>query len=245
MAPQGSLKIAMVQGDIPQSLKWDPKFLETSFEIYRSQSEAAARRGADLIVWPEAAAAFFFQPVDRYPAQFAADAAYRQRLLALAARLGEPIIFGAPALGIEDNRVGFYNRAYLVSPKGTVESWYDKIQLVPFGEYVPLRKLLGGFVNRVVTGFGDMFPGRDQTIFTVGNAKLAVLICYESVFPDLTRRGVKRGAEILVNITNDAWYGKSSAPYQLLAMSAMRTVETKAPTVQLRPAPRCSNAGLK
>jgi apolipoprotein N-acyltransferase len=238
IAPQGSLKIAMVQGDIPQSLKWDPKFLETSFEIYRSQSEAAARRGADLIVWPEAAAAFFFQPVDRYPAQFAADAAYRQRLLALAARLGEPIIFGAPALGIEDNRVGFYNRAYLVSPKGTVESWYDKIQLVPFGEYVPLRKLLGGFVNRVVTGFGDMFPGRDQTIFTVGNAKLAVLICYESVFPDLTRRGVKRGAEILVNITNDAWYGKSSAPYQLLAMSAMRSVETKAPMV------RVANTGI-
>src|SRR5262249_9376144 len=87
-APQGSLKVAMVQGDIPQSLKWDPKFLETSFEVYRAQSEAAAQRGADLIVWPEAAATFFFQPDDRYPARFADDAAYRQRLLELAARTG-------------------------------------------------------------------------------------------------------------------------------------------------------------
>jgi apolipoprotein N-acyltransferase len=238
LAPQGSLKVAMVQGDIPQSLKWDPKFLETSFEIYRTQSEAAARRGADLVVWPEAAAAFFFQPDDRYPPRLGDDAAYRQRLLELAADTGDPILFGAPALGIEDNRVGFYNRAYLVSGKGKVEAWYDKIQLVPFGEYVPLRKLLGGLVNRVVVGFGDMFAGHQQTLFEVHGAKLAVLICYESVFPNLTRTAVKSGADILVNITNDAWYGKSSAPYQLLAMAAMRSVETKAPIV------RVANTGI-
>lgn len=237
-APLGSLKVAMVQGDIPQSLKWDPKFLETSFEIYRAQSEAAVQRGADLIVWPEAAATFFFQPDDRYPAQFATDAAYRQRLLELAARTGEPILFGAPALGVEDNRIGFYNRAYLVSGSGKVEGWYDKIQLVPFGEYVPLRKLLGGLVNRVVVGFGDLFAGRRQTLFEVHGAKLAVLICYESVFPNLTRTAVERGANILMNITNDAWYGKSSAPYQLLAMAAMRSAETKAPMV------RVANTGI-
>jgi apolipoprotein N-acyltransferase len=231
--PQGSLKVALVQGDIPQSLKWNPKFLETSFEIYRGQSQAAAQRGADLIVWPEAAAAFFFQPNDRYPPQFTDDAAYRQRLLDLAGRIREPILFGAPALGVEDDRVGFYNRAYLVSGNGQVEGWYDKIQLVPFGEYVPLRKLLGGLVNRVVVGFGDMFAGRTQTLFAVHGAKLAVLICYESVFPNFTRTAVKEGADILVNITNDAWYGSSSAPYQLLAMAAMRSVETKAPMVRV------------
>jgi apolipoprotein N-acyltransferase len=236
--PQGSMKVAMVQGDIPQSLKWDPKFLETSFEIYRAQTEAAAQRGADLIVWPEAAAAFFFQPDDRYPARFADDAAYRQRLLELAAHTGDPILFGAPALGVEDDRVGFYNRAYLVSGKGQVEAWYDKIQLVPFGEYVPLRKLFGGLVNRVVAGFGDMFAGHEQTLFKVKGARLAVLICYESVFPNLTRTAVKAGADILVNITNDAWYGTSSAPYQLLAMAAMRSVETKVPMV------RVANTGI-
>jgi apolipoprotein N-acyltransferase len=238
VVPQGSLKVAIVQGDIPQSLKWDPNFLATSFEIYRQQSEVAAQRGADLIVWPEAAAAFFFQPQDRYPAQFASDAAYRQRLLELAARIGEPLLFGAPALGVENNRIGFYNRAYLVSSGGKVEGWYDKIQLVPFGEYIPLRKLLGGLVNRVVVGFGDMFAGHEQTLFEVHGAKLAVLICYESVFPNLTRTAVKRGADLLVNITNDAWYDKSSAPYQLLAMAAMRSAETKVPMV------RVANTGI-
>ncbi|HKV53752.1 MAG TPA: apolipoprotein N-acyltransferase [Candidatus Binataceae bacterium] len=238
LQPSGSLRVAMVQGDIPQSIKWDPRFLESSFAVYADQSETAAARGADLIVWPEAAAAFFFQPTDRYPDAFREDASYRKRLLDLAAHINDPILFGAPALGVEEGRVGTYNRAYLVSGSGAVEDWYDKIQLVPFGEYVPLRSLLGGFVNRVVTGFGDMFPGRKQTLFEVHGAKLAVLICYESIFPDLARREVKLGAGILVNITNDSWYGKSSAPYQMLAMSAMRSVETKVPMV------RVANTGI-
>ena len=234
----GSLKVAMVQGNIPQSIKWDPNFLGSSFQVYTDQSEAAAQLGADLIVWPEAAAAFFFQPQDRYPAAFANDEAYRAKLLALATHTGDAFLFGAPALGVEDNRVGFYNRAYLVTANGQVAAWYDKINLVPFGEYVPLRSLLGGFVNRVVQGFGDMFPGHEQTIFNFKGARLGVLICYESVFPDLARRAVKNGAEILVNITNDAWYGESSAPYQLLAMAAMRAVETKTPMV------RVANTGI-
>ena len=234
----GSLKIAMVQGNIPQSLKWDPKFLDTSFDVYLDQSRSAARRGADLVVWPEAAAAFFFQPDDHYPAAFADDAAYRLRLLALAAQIGDPILFGAPALGVANGRLGFYNRAYLVSDNGQVVAWYDKIQLVPFGEYVPLRSLFGYFVNRVVTGFGDMFAGTKQTVFAVKGAKLGVLICYESIFPNLARSVVNDGAEILVNITNDAWYGESSAPYQLLAMAAMRAIETKVPMV------RVANTGI-
>ncbi|HEX4209751.1 MAG TPA: apolipoprotein N-acyltransferase [Candidatus Binataceae bacterium] len=237
-APTGSLKIAMVQGNIPQSIKWDPNFLPSSFDIYADESQRAAQMGADLIVWPEAAAAFFFQPEDRYPAVFAKDEAYRGKLLAMAAKTGDAFLFGAPALGVEDNRVGFYNRAYLVTGDGKVSAWYDKINLVPFGEYVPLRGLLGGLVNRVVKGFGDMFAGRVQTIFDFKGARLGVLICYESVFPDLARRAVKDGATILVNITNDAWYGDSSAPYQLLAMAAMRAVETKTPMV------RVANTGI-
>ena len=237
-APAGSLKIAMVQGNIPQSIKWDPNFLSSSFDIYADQSERAAQIGADLIVWPEAAAAFFFQPEDRYPAVFAKDEAYRAKLLAMAAQTHDAFLFGAPALGVEDNRVGFYNRAYLVTGDGKVAGWYDKINLVPFGEYVPLRSIFGGLVNRIVKGFGDMFPGRVQTIFDFKGARLGVLICYESVFPDLARRAVKGGADILINITNDAWYGDSSAPYQLLAMSAMRSVETKTPMV------RVANTGI-
>jgi apolipoprotein N-acyltransferase len=233
-----SLKFAMVQGNIAQSIKWDPHFRESSFSVYVQQTEAAARLGADLIVWPEAAAAFFFQPTEQYPAAFADDAPYRQRLLQLAADTGNPILFGAPALATEDGRLGFYNRAYLVSGGGAITAWYDKMQLVPFGEYVPLRSVLGYFVNRVVAGFGDMFAGRQQTIFDLKGARLGVLICYESIFPNLARTAVNRGADILVNITNDAWYGESSAPYQLLAMAAMRAVETKVPMV------RVANTGI-
>jgi apolipoprotein N-acyltransferase len=235
-APQaGSFKVAMVQGNIPQSLKWDPKFLPESYGVYQDETADAARRGADLIVWPEAAAAFLFQPDDQYPAALAGDAEYRTALLTLAKNMRAPILFGAPALAQIDGHLGFYNRAYLVSAngQGEVDAHYDKIELVPFGEYVPARAILGFFVNRIVEGFGDMIPGKEQTLFDVKGAKLGILICYESIFPDLTRREVNEGADVLVNITNDAWYGESSAPYQVLAMAAMRSVETKVPMVRV------------
>jgi apolipoprotein N-acyltransferase len=237
--PAGRIRVAMVQGDIPQSIKWDPTFLETSFNIYADQTRQAAHHHVDLVVWPEAAAAFFFQPNDVYPPRFAGDALYRERLLKLAESTSVPILFGAPALGrAADGSIGTYNRAYLVSGAGKVVGYYDKIQLVPFGEYVPFRAVLGFVVNRIVHGFGDMIPGTAQTLFEVKGARLAVLICYESIFPDLTRRAVKSGADVLVNITNDAWYGKSSAPHQLLAMAALRSVETKVPMV------RVANTGI-
>jgi len=138
--------------------------------------------------------------------------------------MGHPMA-AAAALAVQDGRIGFYNRAYLVSAngQGEVDAHYDKIELVPFGEYVPARAILGFFVNKVVNGMGDLIPGKEQTLFDFKGAKLGILICYESIFPDLTRREVNEGADVLVNITNDAWYGESSAPYQVLAMAAMRS----------------------
>ncbi len=239
LKPDGSFRVAMVQGNIPQSVKWDASTLAPTFKIYSDQSAQGAKEGADLIVWPEAAATFIFQPDDRYPAARADDAGYRNSLLQLARDIGKPILFGAPALVVSDDHItGFANRAYLVSAKGDVAAWYDKIQLVPFGEYVPYRAVLGFFVNRIVHGMGDMVPGAQQTLFDLNGAKLSVLICYESIFPDLARRSVKEGADVMVNITNDAWYGTSSAPYQLLAMAAMRSVETKIPMI------RVANTGI-
>jgi len=231
----GSLKVAMVQGNIPQSLKWEEDFLPQSFKVYVDATAAAAKDGADLVVWPEAAAAFLFQPDDNYPAQFAGYADYRRVLLEMAHNLNTPILFGAPALSTTDPDADYreYNRAYLVSGRGTVDAYYDKINLVPFGEYVPARSIFGLFVNRVVHGFGRMIPGVEQKLFQVKGAKLGVLICYESIFPDFTRRAVKDGATVLMNITNDAWYGESSAPFQALAMAAMRSAETKIPMVRV------------
>jgi len=116
------------------------------------------------------------------------------------------------------------------------EEYYDKIELVPVGEYVP--KLLQHRVHRMVEAPGDFIAGTRQTIFGVGDARIAVLICYESIFPYLSRRAVKAGANVLVNITNDAWYGRSSAPYQLLAMTVLRAVENRTPVV------RVANTGI-
>jgi apolipoprotein N-acyltransferase len=236
--PQRSLRVAMVQANIAQSIKWNPNFLPQSFKVYEEESLGASKRGVDLIVWPEAAAAFPFQADDKYPPDFSDYAAYHDALLQLAKETGTPILFGAPAIAKRNGRYGQYNRADLVSAQGQLVAHYDKINLVPFGEYVPAREFLGYFVNRVVEGFGDMIPGTEQTLFTVKNAKLGVLICYESVFPNLTRREVKKGADVLVNITNDAWYGESSAPYQALAMATMRSVETKVPMI------RTANTGI-
>ena len=234
----GELKVAMVQGNIPQSIKWDPEFRGASFKVYVDQSELAAKEHPDLIVWPEAAAAFYFQADGRYPTMLESDANYRNRVLQLANSIGAPILFGAPAFRIGASEVDSFNRAYLVSGQGRIVDYYDKMQLAPFAEYVPARRLFGFFVQKVVVGLGEFVPGRRQTLFEVKGAKLAVLICYEGIFPELSRRAVDNGADLLMNITNDAWYGNSSAPYQLLAMSALRSVETHTPMV------RVANTGI-
>jgi apolipoprotein N-acyltransferase len=235
---KGTLKVAMVQGDIPQSIKWDPNFLPSSFSVYVKQSEAAAKDHPDVIIWPEAAAAFYFEPDDMYPRGLVRDARYRQLLLQLAQQVDEPLLFGAPAFAIRDREIDSYNRAYLVSGNGRIVAHYDKIKLAPFAEYVPGRAVLGYFVNKIVVGMGEFVPGERQTLFEVAGTRLGILICYEGIFPDLARRAVKEGADILVNITNDAWYGDSSAPFQLLAMSALRSVETHTPMV------RVANTGI-
>jgi len=234
----GELKVAMVQGNIPQSIKWDPNFRASSFKVYIEQTMHAAREHPDLIVWPEAAAAFYVLPGDRYPVQLSNDAQYKGLLLKLAQAAHTPILFGAPALRIGENEIDSFNRAYLVSANGRIVDYYDKIDLAPFAEYVPARALFGFFVHKVVVGLGEFVPGQRQTLFDVAGAKLAVLICYEGIFPDLSRHAVTHGADVLVNITNDAWYGSSSAPYQLLAMSALRSVETHTPMV------RVANTGI-
>ena len=229
----GSLRVAMVQGDIPQSIKWDPNFRGSSFQVYVDQTMHAAKDKPDLIIWPEAAAAFYVQPEDLYPVQLRSDEEYRAKLLQLARDAHTPILFGAPALRFAPNEIDSYNRAYLVSADGRIVDSYDKIDLAPFAEYVPARQFFGFFVHKVVVGLGEFVPGTRQTLFDVKGAKLAVLICYEGIFPDLSRRAVAHGANLLVNITNDAWYGNSSAPYQMLAMAAMRSVETHTPMVRV------------
>ncbi len=191
MPAAGHLKVAMIQGNIPQSDKWDPSKLAPTFKIYFDATEAAARLRPDLIIWPETASDFVFQPVNAYPWALRADAPYWTRLTGLAARIGVPILFGAPALDI-GRSLKSRNRAYMLGADGRVRGYYDKIELVPVGEYVPV--LLKRFVKRMVEAPTDFFPGDRQTIFDLGAARIGVLICYESIFPYLSQR-VARGRE--------------------------------------------------
>ena len=216
----------LVQGNIDQTIKWDRRFLEETITIYTDLTIESASGGKrpDLVIWPETAVPFYFQQ----------EGLYRKKVMDTAARLSAPILFGSPAYSVSKSGVSYLNRAYLIAPdiggRVLVTGTYDKHHLVPFGEYVPLKKILF-FVNKITEGIGDFMPGEGVKVLHVsgasGEAALAPLICYEGIFPDLTRRFVKGGANILVNITNDAWYGRTSAPYQHIAASVFRAVENR------------------
>ena len=119
-----------------------------------------------------------------------------------------------------------YNSAYLVSPSGELTGKYDKTHLVPFGEYVPLSNLLF-FIGSLGEGIGDFKSGNEIFNFSLPQGKFGVLICFEIIFPDLCRRFVKHGAGFLVTLTNDAWFGRTAAPYQHFAMATFRAVENR------------------
>jgi apolipoprotein N-acyltransferase len=120
--------------------------------------------------------------------------------------------------------------AKLLDPSGEVVERYRKIRLVPFGEYVPLQPLFtvgGRYVAKLVREVSDFSPGTEATTGLVDRHRIGGYICYEAIFPDLVRRFTVEGAELLVNVTNDAWYGTTSAPHQHLAMAAFRAIENR------------------
>jgi len=118
------------------------------------------------------------------------------------------------------------NSAFLVSADGRILDRYDKIHLVPFGEYIPLRDILW-FLNKLVVGIGDFLPGNAPEVMQGPGGRFGVVICFEVIFPDLVRHFVDLGADYMVTITNDAWFGRSSAPYQHFSMVVLRAVENR------------------
>ena len=228
LPPAGTLRVAIVQGNVEQDHKWDPAYQDDTMSRYRTLTIDAATEHPDLVVWPETATPFFFQePGPR-----------RESILELAADTHASLLFGSPAFRQnERGKLDELNRAYLVSPDGWERASYDKIQLVPFGEYVPYAHILF-FVNRIVEAIGTVVPGDRTTVFPLPGARFGVLICYEDVFPALTRRFIDGGADFLVNVTNDAWYGPTSAPHQHLAQATIRAVENRVPLV------RAANTGI-
>jgi len=222
------LGVALLQGNIAQDLKWDRTSQEAIFSIYRGLTlDAAADPAVDLIVWPEAATPFFF----------ANDSVFQARQLRLAQVAGRPLLFGSPTYARDGDQDVMYNSAFLVGPDATVLGRYDKHHLVPFGEYIPMRRWLF-FLDKLVQGIGDFRSGESYTVMAIPQGRFAVLICFEVIFPELVRHFVRHGGQFLVNITNDAWFGYSPASYQHLAMVVFRAVENRLPIV------RAANTGI-
>ncbi len=236
--PVGSLRVSLIQANIPQSLKWVQSNVEPTFQVYAQEMLSASQQHPDLVIWPETAAPFVFIARAEYadgPFQF--HRAYHDRLVKLVRATHQALLFGAPALDFH-NGISTRNRADLISADGNIVGYYDKIMLVPFDEYVPMTRFFGRFIDKPVQSIGPITAGTRQTILPIKDAKLGVLICYESIFPSLARSYVRAGANVLVNLSNDAWFGTTSAPYQLLAMAAMRALENHTPMI------RVANTGI-
>jgi apolipoprotein N-acyltransferase len=222
-----SKEILIVQGNIDQSIKWNPAYQRETLNIYGGLSIQGSQPKKDLIVWPETAAPFYFQDVNDL----------HRDVVDTAVRSGSYLLFGSPSYVPDSREEHVQNSAFIVSPAGRVEGKYDKVHLVPFGEYVPLRSVFP-FMGRLAACVGDCLPGKSFTPVRMGDVKIGVLICYEGIFPEIARDYIRNGASVLVNITNDAWFGRSSAPYQHLSMVTFRSIENRIYTV------RAANTGI-
>jgi len=222
-----SLKVSIVQGNIEQAIKWDPAFQTTTTEKYVNLSLSAKEEKPDLVVWPETATPFYFLY----------DRLLSKKVLKGIHDTNTDFLIGSPSFVRIGNIIEYYNSAYLISPDGRVCGKYDKAHLVPFGEYVPFKRWLP-FIGKMVEAVGDFSAGQEGKTIKCNNYDLGLLICYEIIFPELSRAMAKNDAVLLVNITNDAWYGRTSAPYQHFSMAVFRAIENRRSLV------RAANTGI-
>ncbi|MBI3996607.1 MAG: apolipoprotein N-acyltransferase [Candidatus Omnitrophica bacterium] len=244
-----SIRVAVAQGNIPQTEKWDEAFQERILTQYETLTREAARTEPDLIVWPETSV----------PGYFGLDEEITQRVFALAKSVKAPLLVGAPMGHLDGVEWMMTNSAALVDHRGVIDQRYDKLHLVPFGEFVPFERTLP-WLRRLLPPIGDFDRGHHHTVFHIeqeadvlgrgardeGRGKtgfptspvsrplppFSVLICFEDVFPELARRFVQEGARMLVVITNDAWFGPTAAAYQHAQTSIFRAVELRVPVVR-------------
>lgn len=208
--PAAAVTIAAMQPSIEQPLKWDRSYTETTLHIYGDLTRKAAAQKPDLIVWPETAS----------PTLLRQDPDLLGALRDLSARSGVPLLVGTVDVA-ESGRPR--NTAFLLTEQGIVGR-YDKIHLVPFGEFVPLSGVLG-FVKGWAEFISELEPGARAVVFPGPPTPFGVVICYEGIFPELFRRFVRSGARVMVNMTNDAWFGRTEGPLQHLAMYSFRAIE--------------------
>lgn len=220
-------RISVIQANIDQAIKWNPAFQIDTIKKYNQLSASATKQQPDLIVWPESATPFYFFY----------DVAPSKMVFEGIRQTGADYLIGSPSFVRTEGVVQYFNSAYLIIPEEKSMGKYDKTHLVPFGEYVPFKKWLP-FLGKMVAQVGDFRAGKLGQTLPWHGAQLGVQICYEIIFPGLSRAMAKNNASILVNITNDAWFGKTSGPYQHFSMTVFRAVENRRSLV------RSANTGI-
>ena len=225
LAPQ--VRVAAIQGNVDQAVKWDHAFQYSATLKHLKLSKQAMKDMPDLIVWPETAAPFYFNH----------DMGLSNMTLRRIRETGAAFLIGCPSYYSVDDAIRYLNSAIIVTPDGEIAHRYDKVHLVPYGEYVPLKKYMP-FLGKMVAQSGDFVPGEKGVPLAWNDRFLAVQICFEIIFPELCREIVKNGGQLIVNITNDAWFGKTAAPYQHFAMTRFRAIENRRALV------RAANTGI-
>ena len=222
-----ALRIGLIQGNIAQEDKWNPREARRIFTTYVAMTRDAVRRGAEFVIWPESSTPFMFEEDD------VGETAVRD----LARETQVPILLGSDQVDRSGDVLRLFNAAFLIAATGETTAVYHKIKLVPFGEYIPFKQLLF-FVSPVVERLAEFSPGASVVMLPVNGHQASVAICYEVVYPSLSRQAVAAGSQLLTTITNDAWYGRSSAPHQHFALASMRAIE------QGRYLARAANTGI-
>ncbi|MGE5893236.1 MAG: apolipoprotein N-acyltransferase [bacterium] len=227
--PSGAkIKVAIIQGNIEQDKKWDPLYQSSVLSTYLSLTKERTGERPDLIVWPETAVPFFFNT----------DREFTSKLIAFQEENQIPLFFGSVMVkSLTSGKYRLTNSAILLDRNGNTAYTYDKIHLVPFGEYVPLRSVFF-FVDKLVEGVGDYIPGNDYRSAHAPFGQFATAICYELIFPSLIRNYFMTGGDFLITITNDAWFGKTSGPYQHFTAGVFRAIENRKPVI------RAANTGV-
>jgi apolipoprotein N-acyltransferase len=213
------IRVGMIQGNVDQAEKWDARRASSIFQEYLRLTRQAIGEGAEFVLWPESSIPFYFEE----------DAVGAAQVRTLARQSHVSMLFGSDQVEwhVEGGRrtpTRFFNSAFLVRPDGTDGGVYRKMHLVPFGEYVPLQRFLF-FAAPLTQQVGTFSPGLTAALLPVDGHPVSVAICYEVVYPALLREFVAGGSELLTTITNDAWFGPTSAPYQHFEQASMRAIE--------------------
>ena len=217
-----SFQAAVIQGNVSSEIAWDQISyfqIKDIFDQHLGLTSEAAKQGARLVIWPEFTVPLCFSCSHGiYPE-------LKKELLRFARNYGVTLVFGTIETAISQQRQRYYSTAICLQPNLSMTQ-YHKMHLVPFGEYTPYKNIFF-FIEKMTRAIGELSAGETFVLHSFEEKKFGTPICYEIIFPDLVRKFVKKGGDFLVTITNDSWYGTSSAPYQHFAMAAVRAVENR------------------